>query len=177
MTGAVLAVGGAESHQDNPVVLQTFLALAGGADAVIAVVSGASQEPEASYAHYRTTFLRLGAASVHWADDPDGVHERADWWPEVTGIFFGGGDQARLVSGIGLLYTRVVSRWEAGAVVGGSSAGAAALSRVMLAGGSARSPLNAVNLQFADGLGFWPEVIVDQHFSERRRLPRLLAAV
>lgn len=177
MSGMVLAVGGAESHHEGAVVLKTFLSLAGSNRAVIAVVGGASETPHASFSRYDATFRRLGAGRVYWADDPQDLQDRADWWPDVTAVWFGGGDQARLVSCLGSLYPRIRNRFEAGAAIGGSSAGAAAMSAVMIAGGSVHSPLNPSTLQFADGLGFWPEVIVDQHFSERRRLPRLLAAV
>lgn len=176
MPGMVLAIGGAESHEGDPAVLRTFLNLTG-RDPVIAVIAGASLDAAHTYGRYADTFRRLGARQVHWADDPDGSGPVADWWPEITGIFFSGGDQARLVAGISPLLPRILACWAGGAPVAGSSAGAAALSRVMLAGGSARSPLDPAGLQFAEGLGFWPDAIVDQHFSERRRLPRLLTAV
>ncbi len=64
-----------------------------------------------------------------------------------------------------------------GATLGGTSAGAAALSRQMLAIGEAtvRPETDVVSVDI--GLGFVSRAIVDQHFSERGRLARLLLAM
>jgi cyanophycinase len=65
------------------------------------------------------------------------------------------------------------ARLAAGAlVIAGTSAGATALGTTMILGGDARS-----RLLTGPGLGLVPEVIVDMHFTERRRLPRLVAAI
>jgi cyanophycinase len=61
-----------------------------------------------------------------------------------------------------------------GMVAGGTSAGAAVMSKVMIAGDASKAgepPL------IAEGLGLWPEAIVDQHFVARGREPRLRVAV
>jgi cyanophycinase len=56
---------------------------------------------------------------------------------------------------------------EGGGVIGGTSAGASAMSRLMIVGGN---PLAQVGV----GFGLLPEVVIDQHFHNRNRLPRLL---
>jgi cyanophycinase len=175
----LFAVGGAEDQKNNPVCLERFLNAAGGPAAHIAVVTAAAHDTTAAWQRYAAIFRRLGAEATYWADDPSEPDHLADWWPAVSGIWLTGGDQVRLcdrVTGSGL-QTRLIDRWHAGAVLGGTSAGAAALSRIMIAGGSARHPRDASRLQMAFGLGFWPHAIIDQHFSQRGRLVRLLAAV
>jgi cyanophycinase len=53
-----------------------------------------------------------------------------------------------------------------GGVVGGTSAGAAAMSDPMIAGGKAEAKM-------LPGFGFFPGFVIDQHFTERSRLARL----
>jgi cyanophycinase len=61
--------------------------------------------------------------------------------------------------------------------IGGTSAGAAVMSRHMIAQGPAvlRPSKDAVDTDI--GLGLLSQAVVDQHFSERRRLPRLLSTL
>lgn len=111
----------------------------------------------------------------------------------ATGVWFGGGDQNRLMAV--LRGTRAAAairaRWAAGAIVGGTSAGAAVLSRVMLTGeerrpGGDRPPGDATldfltiaadNVVVAEGLGLLADAVVDQHFVRRKRHNRLLSVV
>jgi len=107
----------------------------------------------------------------------------------VTGIWFTGGDQT-LVTPV-LLGTATLAamkaRYRAGAVVGGTSAGAAVMSDSMLTGNQ-RPPGDTLGyygdefpvlargvIEVVPGLGFFPGVIVDQHFVRRERHNRLLA--
>lgn len=55
-------------------------------------------------------------------------------------------------------------------MVGGTSAGAAVMSRRMISGGE-------IEPEIREGFGWLPGVIVDQHFSEKKRLERLKRAV
>ena len=111
----------------------------------------------------------------------------------VTGIWFGGGDQSRLTAAIGgtPLEEAIRRRYREGAVVGGTSAGAAVMSAVMITGderrpGGSRPPsdpdtgfitLERGNIVTSRGLGLLDEVIVDQHFVRRRRHNRLISLV
>jgi cyanophycinase len=61
-----------------------------------------------------------------------------------------------------------------GAVYAGTSAGASALSRRMIAGSVRKRREDLV--EFDEGLGLIPDAIIDQHFGERRRLGRLISA-
>jgi cyanophycinase len=64
-----------------------------------------------------------------------------------------------------------------GVAVGGTSAGAAVLSKVMITGDADLPSLTTGSTRTADGLGLWPSVIVDQHFLRRQRHNRLMSAV
>src|SRR6185295_17336884 len=63
--------------------------------------------------------------------------------------------------------------------VGGTSAGAAVMSRVMIVGGETAdlTIVRSGTVLTADGLGLIPGAIVDQHFVRRQRFNRLLSAV
>jgi cyanophycinase len=109
----------------------------------------------------------------------------------ATGIWFGGGDQNRLARVIrGTALERAIhARHAAGAVVGGTSAGAAVLSAVMITGderrpGGARPDSSNANITIdrdnvvtAPGFGLVRDVVIDQHFVRRRRHNRLLSLV
>ena len=97
----------------------------------------------------------------------------------ATIIWMPGGSQSRFmeaIAGTGLADV-IRRRHRAGAVVGGTSAGAAVLSAVMITGDSDLKSVAAGKTATADGLALWPEVIVDQHFLRRQRANRLIAAV
>lgn len=94
-------------------------------------------------------------------------------------IWISGGDQNRLLKILNdfNLADDIRERHRAGATVGGTSAGAAALSKLMLTGQSKLDRIAVEPGDTAEGLGLWPEVVVDQHFLARGRFNRLLAVV
>ena len=94
-------------------------------------------------------------------------------------IWLPGGSQSRLMRELreAKLVEAIRKRHAAGAVVAGSSAGAAVMSRAMITGDAELEAVRAGATEIAEGLGLWPGVIVDQHFVARRRNNRLLAAV
>jgi cyanophycinase len=90
----------------------------------------------------------------------------------ATGVWLAGGDQTLLIDAYrGTAVQRALRDLLArGGVIGGTSAGAAVMSEVMIRGGNPVAELGR-------GFGFLPGVIVDQHLSERERLPRLRGSV
>jgi cyanophycinase len=90
----------------------------------------------------------------------------------ATGVWLAGGDQTLLIEAYqGTAVERELHDLLAcGGVIGGTSAGAAVMSKVMIRGGNPVAELGR-------GFGFLRGVIVDQHLSERDRLPRLQGAV
>ncbi|MBM3305042.1 MAG: cyanophycinase [Candidatus Aminicenantes bacterium] len=103
------------------------------------------------------------------------------------GVWFSGGDQSRLTAALldTPLHARLRELYRSGGALGGTSAGAAVMSEVMITGDEKRqsaegrewSTIEADNVVTTRGFGFLPGVIVDQHFIARRRHNRLLSLV
>ncbi|MBU6173122.1 MAG: cyanophycinase [Planctomycetes bacterium] len=90
----------------------------------------------------------------------------------ATAVWIGGGDQSRLAerylgTPIEAAIHSVLGR---GGIVGGTSAGAAIASSLMISGGWNDPKL-------ASGFPLLPKAIVDQHFTQKRRFERLARAV
>jgi cyanophycinase len=172
--GALVVVGGGNTGPD---IIGKALELAGGRDAIVTILPQSSAEPDAgdtSVKMWRDAGARE-AAKVSFANRAaaEAALRRA------TLIWVPGGDQNRFmtaIAGTGLADV-IRERYEAGAVIGGTSAGAAVLSDAMITGEADLQSLTAGRTILAKGLGLWPEVIVDQHFLKRQRGNRLLSAV
>ncbi len=181
--GTVIVIGGAEDKVRDRLILGRFVALAGGADARIAVISTASSLGPEAGERYRTVFTELGAGQVrpvHAAVRSQANDETAAAAVrEASGIFMTGGNQLRLSSMIGgtRLADAILTRFQAGAVVAGTSAGASAMSSHMIAFGASGATPKHRMAQIAAGLGLLSGVIVDQHFQQRNRLGRLLSLI
>jgi len=174
--GKLVVVGGGGTPED---VIARTIALAGGPDARAVVLAQASSRPEAgeeSAAFWRGKGLTR-VANLDLADREAArkAIESADL------VWFPGGDQVRLLDAIEAagVAAAIRARYAAGAVVGGTSAGAAVMSSTMILGGET-ADLTAVrsgSVATKDGLGLLPGSIVDQHFLKRQRFNRLLSAV
>jgi cyanophycinase len=186
--GTLIIVGGG----DTPYTIQKrFIELAGGAGkARIAIFQMASTGDDEEAEEVLAEFKMLGAESVILNfDRKQAESEEMDvLLSDFTGYWFLGGDQNLLVAS--LLGTRALRRieyrYERGAVVGGTSAGASVMTATMLTGerraatGRINEEPNAVAMrstEVAFGFGLLPGAIVDQHFSRRSRDNRLVSAV
>jgi cyanophycinase len=94
-------------------------------------------------------------------------------------IWMPGGSQSRLMELLRKndLVEALRTRYLQGATVGGTSAGAAVMSRIMLTRTGKGERLSGSAICLSEGLGLWPGVIVDTHFFRRNRSGRLLTAV
>lgn len=161
-----------------PEVLAGFVSDAGGAGARLVLIPGASRSAddadalERQLARWRARGIAeplvLHTRSRAEADDEAFVAPLR----QATAVWFGGGDQKRLAEVFA--GTRVERELHAllarGGAIGGSSAGAAIQSKIMIAGGNPEP-------QIGTGLDLLPGAIIDQHFRARRREARLVAAV
>ena len=173
-----------------------FVELAGGAGRSRIVVFPMASEYEDAGVELAGDFEKLGARSerISLTREAADSEETAARLSNVTGIWFGGGDQSRLTAALkGTRMERAIQeRYRAGAVVGGTSAGAAVISRLMITGderrpGGTRPPpqesqsafltIDRDNIITKEGFGFLSNVIVDQHFVRRRRHNRLISLV
>lgn len=161
-----------------PRIYETFVEAAGGRGARIAVLPTASGEPRASAAAMVDRLKAMGAVPV--VLDPRTRAEAEALAAEASrcqGFWFTGGDQRRIHDRVvGTALHRAVARaHQEGAAVGGTSAGAAAMSRIMLEGQDDVSETDPGVYKTIQGLGLLPGCIVDQHFLRRTRHNRLLS--
>ena len=193
--GHLLIVGGGPIP---PEIIKRFVDLAGGpAKARIVVFPMASGDSDAGI-EMTADLNKLGAKAErivfdHAQADTEEGAKRLDG---VTGIWFGGGDQVKLTAALaGTKVEAAMHRLLAGgAVLGGTSAGAAVMTTPMLTGeerhvggvrppADPKSPLAAYmtvardDVETVQGFGFLSGAIVDQHFIRRRRSNRLLSVV
>src|SRR5215211_2719075 len=180
--GRVMAIGGAEDKFDDKLILSTFVQLAGGRDARLAIVPTASSI-ESAGERYKAIFLGMGVdqADVVYIGSRDDANGDvpAEVLQVATGIFLTGGNQMRLsvLMGGTRAAKLVRQRHEAGAIVAGTSAGASILSSHMVAFGASGGTPKQRMVQMVAGFGLIPDLIIDQHFRQRDRIGRLLAMV
>ena len=143
---------------------------------VIPTASEDADGPAAELAEYLEPWTKQGVASailLHTrsrakADEPGFARPLE----EATGVWFSGGDQSRVTEAyLGTAVERALRAvLERGGVLGGTSAGAAIMSRVMITGGQDKATVGT-------GFGFLPGAVVDQHALKRNRVNRLLGVL
>jgi cyanophycinase len=177
--GPLIIAGGGELP---PEISQRFVKLAGGEKGLLVVIPTASEQADKQLsrdeekARLVDPWAKLGVAGVHVlhtrSRDKANTAEFVAPLRQATGVWFEGGDQSRLAAAyVGTDVEReLYALSDRGGVIGGTSAGAAFLSRVMIAGGNPEP-------RVATGLDLLPGTIVDQHFLARGRKPRLITAL
>lgn len=186
--GSLIIVGGG----DTPTSVQDrFIALAGGTEkARIAIFPMANQKSDEEAREVLADFQKLGAeAQVIDIDKREANSEAtAELLDQFSGYWFSGGDQSRLAGllvGTKALKT-IDRRYQEGAVIGGTSAGASVMTTLMLTGKWRKAKnadeQEALNIargmkELANGFGIFKGAIVDQHFMHRARYNRLISAV
>ena len=175
----VLNGGGSKPRE----VMEKFIELAGGPDAAIVVFPTASAEPDTGE-YYRDLFIGdYGCSNVFVADvrtsDDAGNATIAERVRSAGGIFFSGGDQRRITRALlgTLVGDAVHQAHHRGAVIGGTSAGTACQSSLMITGDGDLTVIAADNVELWEGLDLFPGVIVDQHFVARGRHNRLISVI
>jgi cyanophycinase len=184
--GHLLVIGGAEDKYNERRILRKFLELTGkdGGETQILIVPVASDFPEFAADVYVQAFRRLGIAHprVLRATSRQDVFsaDGDELLDGVNGIFITGGDQMRLVSLMGGTKFAQKLRQKVGEtdiVLAGTSAGAAGMSTSMIVRGDATPHPHKNSVRLSPGLGFLKNIIIDQHFTERGRISRLITAV
>ena len=184
--GHLVIIGGGPRPAN---VMETFIRFAGGRDARYLVISNAGKG-------YGTEFLKslqeLGIRDAQMiiptreqCEDPAYVAEKLDG---VTGIFFSGGQQNRITEAIRgtKMHEALTKLYEEGAVIGGTSAGAAMMTDPMLSAkhepeepAPDAEKYNGIRviksgyMHTSKGMGFLKGAIIDQHFLKRLRQNRL----
>ncbi|MFJ9523053.1 cyanophycinase [Kitasatospora sp. NPDC101801] len=214
--GALVLAGGAVAAT-NTAVYGTFVAKAGGATARIGIITAASDVPAndpnandpatcsnsvCNGAYYADLLKNsYGAADARWIPiDLDHLANNSsqtvvDQINSMTGFFFGGGDQSRLVTTLMKsddsdtpALAAIRAKWTAGAAVMGTSAGTTiANGRDMVTGGESWDALRygsytTVNTSYPDdltyrpagGFTFFTSGLLDTHFAARGREGRMV---
>lgn len=181
--GQLVIIGGAEDKKNDCKVLREFIRQSGGRQAHILVMTVATDLPGEVGSDYLDVFERLGVEEVKILDTKD--REDADrseglellQW--ATGVYFTGGDQARITACLkDTEFDRLIhERYNQGLVIGGTSAGAAMMPEMMIVKGDGETNPRVEVVEMDQGMGFLPGVVLDQHFSQRGRIGRLLSAL
>ncbi|KAF0199500.1 MAG: Cyanophycinase [Bacteroidetes bacterium] len=215
--GSLVIVGGG-LNPDNKEVYSRMIGLAGGPEkAAFAVIPSASGVPVQSWVSISKTLQSYGvkADNIHLInisvmdDDSTMDTDESKWAGNgndkrlartirgCTGVWFTGGDQMRTMMALTLpdggrtpVLEAVWEVYNKGGVIGGSSAGAAIMSEIMIGNGTSMGALKqgiirdngpeneeTDALLLSRGIGFFPEGIVDQHFNQRARIGRLIVAL
>jgi cyanophycinase len=173
--GSLIIVGGGTIPDS---IRARFVELAGGNTGRLVVIPTASERPDAGDVSQATEpWKNFGFASIHVlhtrrrveADDPAFIQPLKS----ATAVWFGGGQQTRLTEAYAdtAVHRELSALLKRGGVIGGTSAGAAVMSKPMISGGT-DTP------QMAEGFGLLPhDLLIDQHFLKRSRMNRLLEAM
>ena len=172
--GHLVVVGGGGVPD---VILRRAIELAGGPQAAVVILPQASELPDTGEVA-SDMWRKAGATTVRWLSLAD-VAADVKAVEGAALIWFPGGDQNKLTKALDgtPLPDAIRRRYEAGAVVGGTSAGAAVMSTIMLTGDADLQSITVGATKTAPGFGLWPEVIFDQHFLKRQRHSRLISLV
>ncbi|WP_198172591.1 cyanophycinase [Hymenobacter ginkgonis] len=180
--GTIVALGGG---YDTP-LLALLAGLLPTRTAPIEVLTTATtHDPARTHAAYAKVLHGLGCPHVghlkvdetHPADAPATL----DRLRAAGLVFMSGGDQERLTEFLlgtdflGIIRERY--QHDASFLLAGTSAGASALGGQMLVAGRGWRSLLSGGIDVVPGLGLLPHLLIDQHFIERARYPRLLHAV
>ncbi len=178
----LMAIGGAVDFEE-PLIFKEFIKRAAGAKARIVVLPQASGLKNTGR-EYCQIFQALGVkpkpVSLEFRTRAEADKPRhLEALRSATGIFIAGGTQMRLTSIFGgtVFESELLLAFQRGAVIAGTSAGTAVMSRVMLAYGKGGATPRERIAQFSPGLGFTNKIIFDQHFRQRDRLGRLAYAI
>lgn len=219
--GTVVAVGGA-LEEDNAAVYRALIDAMPADAGDVVIIPAASGIIGRSVPRATEAFIahgiepsRIRTVHVALVDDPDTKDVDESRWANGASdtaeiaklakaglVWMIGGDQMRIMATLVKsdgsdtpMLAAIRKRLEDGAVVGGTSAGAAVIGEHMIACGSPDVALTAnvsgnlkdcegtaedagaVPLVLGSGLGFLPGIVFDQHFSQRGRLNRLVRAV
>ncbi len=198
--GKLIAVGGNEDKGTYPNpktrkrytldffelgILKRLLVETGKPRPRVEVVTTASAIPLEVAAMYHEAFARLGIMDltvlpIRTAEDARRP-EYLDRLRACDCVMFSGGDQSKITQAFnGSEFLEImVDRYydEEHFVIAGTSAGAMAMSKVMIAGGNPFEALKKGSVKISVGLGLIDSLIIDSHFVMRGRFARLMEAV
>jgi cyanophycinase len=198
-TGKLIAIGGAEDkgtdkdlflvHKNNPNyaelgILKRIVTEAGGKNALIEVVTTASAIPTEVWRNYHNAFTKFGCTNIghlRIRKSKDAENEEVlARLQACDAIMFSGGDQSKIVAAFaGTEFLKILKQryLTQNFVIAGTSAGAMAMSHVMISDGNSAYSLLKGEVKNAIGLGFVDKAIIDSHVNKRGRFTRMAQMV
>ncbi|MGE5353095.1 MAG: cyanophycinase [Acidobacteriota bacterium] len=173
-------------------MMERFIKLAGGRESKIVIIPVASTTPEETGLRHKKELELSGCNDVSVIScmkrEEADTEENLEMLMNAKGVFFSGGDQNKLVAFLKdtLLLEKVKKVYLNGGIIGGTSAGAAIMSKVMICGDGLNdsdvspylfNPIVREHVKLSEGFGFLENAIIDQHFNTRSRKNRLINAV
>jgi len=187
MSGGKLFIIGGGNKTDS--IMNELVELAGVRDrGYLFILPMASSVPDSAIIWTKEDFARTGIRKMTGYNFRKGEtvpQPQLDSLRSAPLIFISGGDQSRFMDAV--LNTKVrdaiLEAYHKGAVISGTSAGAAVMSRKMITGNQLKHTgiegsfptIEAGNVEIKEGLGFLTGTIIDQHFIKRQRLNRLIS--
>jgi cyanophycinase len=161
----LIIIGGKEDRSSDKIILGEVAKRVGSGKLVVSTVAMPTPS-NGLFEEYEKAFRSLGVKHVFKLEIRDREEATRDSkvriLDDAAAVFFTGGDEI----------------YENGGLIAGTSAGASAMSETMLVeGGDEQSHVIGGAMRMAPGLGLIGGVIIDQHFTERGRIGRLLGAV
>jgi cyanophycinase len=193
--GVLVIIGGKESKGEQPdkkiqeenseplEILRSFVSIIAKENPVIAVITTASSEGAEMFQDYKEAFAQVNLDNlihIHPEVREEVLKDEISWMQEVDAVFFSGGDQLKLTSLYGgskallVLKQRYIND---GLVIGGTSAGAMAMSTPMIYAGNQEVQQIAGEVKVTTGLEFVKDVCVDTHFVDRGRVVRMAQVI
>jgi cyanophycinase len=180
--GPLVLIGGACTPAGA--ALGAFIELARGVGGPIVGITSASENPAESARLWREDFASVKVRNIEF---PRVVRENTKLDRELAAriddagaVFLGGGSQIKLVAALSgsRAEASIKALSRRGGVICGTSAGAAALTTLTMAGGEIDEEGSLVEQYLGPGFGLLDfDTVVDTHFSKRRRLQRLFVVI
>jgi cyanophycinase len=143
----------------------------------ILIITWASGEPEASFKAIQQDFNTVGNSNTILAPvaplSAESKSEFVKLLADCSAVYFTGGDQNRIMK---VLEDRsLYEKYQEGFIFGGTSAGTAIMSEIMITGEGDLKSISLESTETAPGLGLVKNMIADQHFIKRQRQNRLMS--
>lgn len=174
--GYLVLIGGAEDRRNEKIILKKVVSLNNAKNIVI--IPSASNYPKGLAEDYFYAFKELGVQNSHILDIREKSDtDNTDFLEKIQSadlIFFTGGDQFKLVNTFlnTFMLEKIKERYQNGATIAGTSAGAAASCDPIIFDGDSGG-LRKGTIHFSEGFGFIKNITIDTHFVNRGRLGRL----
>lgn len=189
-TGKLIIIGGAEDKStkgpDKEIdknILKEFIELCGKHPTIELITTAGSESSDETHNEYANIFKSLGAKSTGHIHHNQRAAEFEEFYERIekaNGIFFSGGDQLKLTAIYGgtELMSVIKQRYiHNKLVIGGTSAGAMAMSTPMIFDGTGVEEMVAAGVKVTTGFEFLKDACIDTHFVHRGRFVRMAQVI